>query len=287
MSRCAVVTGAGGFLGGRLVDGLAARGWTVYAVTSRTGGVSRHPRVRGVSCSWTREGLRAALALVDSADLWVHAAARVDLRDENVHELYWANAALAELMARRVEQEPGAARLIYLSTISVYGAGQSLCESTEPQPDSNYGLSKLLGEGLCLARLQERCVVLRLAGVWGRQGIATLFVNHCLEQAHAGEALTLNGSGAGKRNYLWAGDLPRLAEAAFEQGWHGIRVAAGPEALSMRAMVEAIAARWGVPLVIEDRAGNGPEPDVIAEASRELRTTGFRAGLEMEVGGAR
>ena len=281
------MTGAGGFLGGRLAAGLAERGWTVYAVTSRAHGLPHHPRVRGISCSWTREGLRAALAQVDRADLWVHAAARVDFRDEGVHALYWGNAAFAELVARRVEQEQGKAQLIYLSGINVYGAGQSLRESTEPHPGSHYGLSKLLGEGLCLARLRERCLVLRLAGVWGRQGVPTLFVNRCLDQAQAGETITLHGRGSGKRNYLWAGDLPGLAVAAFEQGWHGIRLAAGPELLSVHSMVEAIAARFGVPLVIQDRAAEGPEPDVIVETSEGLRTTSFWTGLEMEVAEAK
>jgi nucleoside-diphosphate-sugar epimerase len=66
----------------------------------------------------------------------------------------------------------GVRRLVFLSTIAVYGpsAGGVIDERTEPQPDTAYGRSKLAAEGLVLSASSSGTplgVVLRSAAVYG------------------------------------------------------------------------------------------------------------------------
>src|SRR5262249_2731676 len=149
---------------------------------------------------------------LSEADLWVHAAARIDFQpgDGGSLALYEANALLTDHLAAGVSVSGPSGRFVYLSTISVHGRGQAVSVDTEPHPDSDYGLSKLLGEHCCAARLGDRCFILRLAGIWGREDNPKLFVNRCLARAIAGLPLRLSDAGLAQRNYLWVGDIPRL-----------------------------------------------------------------------------
>jgi nucleoside-diphosphate-sugar epimerase len=279
----AVVTGASGFVGARLVADFLRAGWRVYAVTSRPDKVASHQRLQVVGCSWSPSAFAAAVSQIHDATLWVHAAAHIDLQPSpsSALALYRANGLLTGSLAAHVASMD-CGRLVYLSTVSVYGRGQRLAAEVEPAPDSDYGLSKLLGERLSQAILGGRCLVIRLAGVWGWEERSKLFINRCLRLAAARQGLTLSGTGAALRNYLWVGDLPRIVRLAHERGWHGVRVAGGPRALSIRAMAEAIAARAGATLTCTDEHEGGAE-DMVAEVSPELETSDFLTALDFEL----
>lgn len=282
MGKIAAVTGAGGFVGRRLVTGLAQRGWYVYAITSHPENIPAASQVTVVRSTWTEEGIERAIAQAQDAVLWVHAAARIEFGDENVLHLYRDNALLTEHLVRRIARLDTSPRVIYLSTISVYGPGQEVNVSVEPRPDTHYGLSKLLGERFCLAYLGKRCLIYRLAGVWGKEKSPKLFINRCLQQAEAGYPLRVAGLGKSKRNYLWVGDVAAIVDLAFSKGWYGILLAGGPEPISIRDMVTAIGRRFGVPVYFEKKDGNEDEHDVLVKNSSELETTSFYQALNIE-----
>jgi len=276
------VTGAGGFIGKRLVVGLAQHGCDVYAVTSHPENIPTGPRITVVKCNWSIEGIEAALIEAQDAELWVHTAARVDFSGRNVLDLYRDNVLLTDHLLRGVAHFDVQARLIYLSSISVYGPNQEISLDVEPRPQTHYGLSKLLGERLCLAHLGERCLVYRLAGVWGRENSPKLFINRCLQLAESGQPLRVMGQGKARRNYLWVGDVPRLIIKGFEEDWCGIHLAAGPEAISIRDMVIAIGARFNVPVYFEKSIPATDEQDVIVPISPNICTTPFLQALRIE-----
>jgi nucleoside-diphosphate-sugar epimerase len=279
MSLTAVVTGAGGFIGRRLATGLARRGWDVIALTSSSAVWFGDAGVRPVKCVWNERGVREAASEIGNADLWVHAAACVQLAPAAVATpMYRANALLAEIIARAARRS--GARLAYLSTVSVYGPGQRLSVDVEPAPATDYGLSKLLGERLCLATLEERCWVLRLPGVWGKEKHPRLFINACLEAAADGRGLIMDGPGTGRRNYLWVGDVVALIEAGFQENWRGLHLAAGPAPLSIYEMVTAIGARYGVSTTVG--TPTAPEKDVLVDIREKAQTTPFDRALEEE-----
>jgi len=287
MNKVIAISGTGGFIGRRLVAGMVEIGWSIRAITSHPGNIPENPRTEIIECDWTSEGIKAAVERAKEAGLWVHAAARVDFGDETLLELYTDNALKAEMLASEIKSVSREMRLVYLSSISVYGSNQKMAVNTEPQPDSHYGLSKLLGEKLCQAVLGDRCLALRLAGVWGSEQKPKLFINRCLQQARAGKPLTIKGGGEGRRNYLWVGDIPRIITQAYKEKWHGIRLAAGPRALSMFEMADAIGKQFGVPLQFETKEGTFVERDMIVEASPGLALTDFSNALKIEAGEGR
>ena len=169
MRMRAAITGAGGFIGGRLVRDLPQLGWDIYAITSHPENIHTVPQVTVVGCDWSEEGIEAVFQRTQDANMWIHTAARVDFNDQNLLGLYRNNAALTEYLARRVACLNPHAQLIYLSSVSVFGKDQEISIDHEPQPDTNYGLSKLLGERFCAAYLSKQCLIYRLAGVWGSE----------------------------------------------------------------------------------------------------------------------
>lgn len=284
MGKTAAVIGAGGFIGSRLVTGLAKLGWKVYAVTSQPQNVAQSLNIKVISSAWTQRGVESAFAQARDAGLWVMTGARVDFSGRNILGLYRDNALLSEGWARLIAGLAPKPRIIYLSSISVYGPRQELGVKVSPEPESHYGLSKLLGERLCLAYLGNHCLVLRLSGVWGRERNPKLFVNRCLQQAGEGRALAVNGPGAAKRNYLWVGDMARIADRAYERRWHGLRLVGGPQPISMREMVTAIADRFGVTVNFTDAETPQLEMDVLVKIPPELPLTDFYEALDIEIG---
>ena len=283
LERIAAVTGAGGFVGSRIVEGMVQLGWQVRAFTSRP--VSRPPgaSVTLVPCDWSVEQFADAIASIRDAILWIHAAALVDFSAEAALELYRANALLTDKLASHVACLVQECRLVYLSTISVYGQSQVLSPEAEPEPDTHYGLSKLLGERLCFARLGSRCLTLRLPGVWGREDPPKLFVNKCLRKAAAGEALRISGKGQARRNYLWVGDLVPVISSAYLEKRNGVLLLGSPECSSLREMVEAIAEKTGVAVEADPRNGPVVERDMILPTSPGLTMTPFREALAVEL----
>jgi nucleoside-diphosphate-sugar epimerase len=227
------------------------------------------------------------LAAARDADLWINAAAAIDLAPASALPIYRGNALLSDDIARYVGTLGTGARLAYLSSISVYGRGQSIAAEVEPAPDTDYGLSKLVGERLSVARLGfDRCAIIRLAGVWGREERPKLFVNRCLETARLGRPLRIRGDGHSRRNYLWVGDVAGALLAALQCMDQAPRLLSGPTVHSVREMAEAIAARYGVGLEIEEASGDDQESDVIVPCSPGFETTPFTAALELECGKA-
>lgn len=284
MGKTAAIIGAGGFIGSRMVAGLAKLGWKVYAITSQAQNIDHLPNIKVISSEWTKRGIELAFAQAREARLWVMAGARVDFSNRNILGLYHDNALLTEVWARLIGGLSPRPRVIYLSSISIYGPRQEIAVDVSPEPETHYGLSKLLGERLCLSYLGKRCLVLRLAGVWGRERSPKLFVNRCLQQAEEGHALAVNGPGAAKRNYLWVGDMTRIADLAYEKRWHGVRLVGGPQPISIREMVTAIADRFGVTVNFIDGETPQSEVDLIVKIPPKLPVKDFYEALDIEIG---
>jgi nucleoside-diphosphate-sugar epimerase len=285
MDKTVAITGAGGFIGRRLATCLAQLGWRVYAFTSGPKNLAATTGIKVIPCNWTKQGIKKIFRQAPDAALWVHAAARIDFTDQNIFALYYDNAVLAEYLALCLAHRNPESRLIYLSSISVYGHGQEMKTNVEPQPDNHYGLSKLLGERLCSAHLGDRCLVLRLAGVWGKERKPKLFINRCLQHAEAGYTLNIADSGLSMHNYLWVGDIPGIIVSAGLEKWHGIRLVAGPELLSINEMVDAIAAFFHVSVQRKNKIGLQAKQGITVSVQSDLKTTRFYDALNVELGG--
>jgi len=172
--RLALVTGATGAIGPSVVRALQARGFTVRVF-------SRGQPPEGVlppGVEMFRGDLADSAILrtaVDGADVVIHLAAllhqfappsaALNERYQQVNVDGTRNLVQAALAAR-------AGRIVYLSTIAVYGStnGAVADEDTPPQPDTAYARTKLEGERLVTGAHRASApigVVLRAAAVYG------------------------------------------------------------------------------------------------------------------------
>ncbi len=208
-----VITGANGFVGGRVVDRCLAAGRRVVAVgrgirrTDCTVIDSRFDRI-----DWARLG---------GIDVLLHFAAINDTSYRDEAELRRVNVDAA-IECMRGAIAAGCARIVYASSLHVYGAAPSpmTVGGSPTEPLSAYGASKLLLEREAAA-LAERhgvaCIGLRLANVYGpgeaHKGQMASQVLQIARQMRAGDpAIFFPGTQA--RDFVHVDDAAGAAVAA-------------------------------------------------------------------------
>ncbi len=215
-----VVTGASGYVGGRLVAAALGVGFEVRSVVR-----SDAPWVQGSVVrveSLQRDGDRA----VEGADAVVHLAGANEIaaRRDPVGTLastVSASRAVAESCARS-----GVARLVYLSTVHVYGAalarGAVIDEEVTPAPISNYALARLQSEEeIKSCAGPTEVVILRLTNGVGPPVDPSvdrwsLVANDLCRQAVCGGSLKLASDGMQWRDFVALTDVDRILLAATD-----------------------------------------------------------------------
>jgi len=152
-----LVTGATGAIGPVIVDELARAGFSVR-------GVSRHSDVPGDVTD-----LDAMRRAVEGMDVVVHAAALLHINNPppELDDLYRRINVGGTENVVRAAAEAGVGRIVYCSTINVYGGNLAgvVDEDTVPRPETIYARTKLEAERLVLDSANG--TVLRLAAVYG------------------------------------------------------------------------------------------------------------------------
>ncbi|WP_454718804.1 NAD-dependent epimerase/dehydratase family protein [Caulobacter segnis] len=162
-----IVFGASGFIGTRLVRRLAERGVNIVAVDILP------PReilsgVRYISHD-VRQAIPEGLGLEDSVVYNFAAVHRTP--GHPAHEYYDTNI-FGALNVTQFADTIGAKKLVFTSSISVYGPREDVVdESTPPAPTSDYGRSKLMAESIhrkwADAAADRRLVIVRPGVVFG------------------------------------------------------------------------------------------------------------------------
>ena len=226
----ALVTGAAGFIGSTLVDGLLAAGH----------------RVRGVDCfvpfypeADKRQNLSGALAhpdfelvevdlrttevgaLLDGVDTVFHLAAQAGVRPSWAEgfEDYVTLNILATQRLLEASRDRAVRRVVYASSSSVYGqaARYPTAEDDLPAPHSPYGVTKLAGEQLCGlygSNHGVHTVSLRYFTVYGPRQRPDMALYRLIEHGLAGTAFPLYGDGEQLREFAFVGDVVSATIAA-------------------------------------------------------------------------
>jgi UDP-glucose 4-epimerase len=130
--------------------------------------------------------------------------------------------------------------MVQASSIAVHGISQAMIDSqTAVVPDTDYGRSKHLAEMMIIAA-GAQAAVLRLAGLYGREGSSHLSLNKTIGDAAAGIAPTLRGSGKARRNYLHVGDAASAIRHCLQQRLVGTFALGGSETLTMREILDTV-----------------------------------------------
>ncbi len=147
------VTGAGGFVGRRLVESLARAGHEPLAVTRQSAAVPHAHRTARVGSLEDTAALAAALS---GSEAVVHLAARVHMMNEEASEADDAHSRANVGLTRSVleaARSVGATRFLFLSSAKVQGEGRPTpyTEQDAPAPEDAYARSKLAAEEVVAA----------------------------------------------------------------------------------------------------------------------------------------
>jgi nucleoside-diphosphate-sugar epimerase len=168
----ALVTGASGFIGSRLVEAMLAQGVSVRGTYRGT-----PPDIPGVLWSPVRQlaDTQQWPGLLAGIDAVVHLAALVHQRGSASRdcwsEFQCVNVEGTRVLARAC-RDAGVHRLVFLSSISVHGRGvERIDEGSPAHPEDDYGRSKLAAEEALRAELARGVTdwcILRPPLVYGR-----------------------------------------------------------------------------------------------------------------------
>lgn len=169
-----LVTGAGGFIGGHLVDRLLADGATVTALVRPESSLPERwrERISTVLCDdWSEQGLRQALSACACDTVFHLAAYGVRPIHRDVDSMIRINAELPATLVRLCRDWN--ARLVISGTFSEYmkpSANEPLTEWSPLEPYKLYGSSKAAGSLIASAVAKDLGVglrILRLFKVYG------------------------------------------------------------------------------------------------------------------------
>jgi UDP-glucose 4-epimerase len=191
-----LATGAAGFLGQHLVKAATPLG-QVIAVERTCADLSRFAEVRTLFERWQPEVV-------------LHAAARIPQSANDDIDTFFDDNVRATVNIYRCAHLSGVRRIVFSSSMSVYGRPKSLPvgENHPTEPETAYALSKIQAEltARYYSELGLETTVLRYAGIFGagqRSGAVPAFIGRCLQNA----PLTLNAGGRPSSDFVWVRDV--------------------------------------------------------------------------------
>lgn len=286
--RETLVTGGAGFIGSHLVRTLTdANGVTVVDNFSN-GERSRVPDdVTVIEGDVEDDGTLQRVP--DSVDTIFHLAALVSV-DESVNDPRSAHEANADATVAVLERarEIGA-RVVFASSCAVYGEPQGvpISESAPTAPRSPYGAQKLYADHLVRQYddlYDIDTVVLRYFNVYGpgqRGGPYSGVIGVFVEQAEAGEPLTVHGDGRQTRDFVHVSDVVRANLYAARTDETGVAFNVGTgESTSIRELAETVVRTSDSD---SDIVYDDPRPGDIERSRADTTRARARLGFESQV----
>ena len=287
-----VVTGAGGYLGGRITSALGDRARAL--VRTR---VSWLPQATQTECDLLGPVPDTVESLA-GADVVIHLAGHNEVvTNRNPDGAAEETVAMTRNLVAAADRA-GVGRILYVSTIHVYGdnlrPGRHVRETEPTSPNSAYSRARHDCEQVLL-QAKVDCVVLRLSNAVGAPVDPsvdrwTLVASDLCRSAVLDRTMVLRSSGGQSRDFITLHDASRIIATVAERSRvaHGIYNLASGRSETIRFLAERIQARvehtcgWRPELRAPDMAS---EPELAYELSTDrLAEAGLRAEQEIDAG---
>jgi len=290
-----LITGALGYLGGRIASAFIAEGGFDLVLATRRVPTEHPAWVSKAKLIATDLAEPASLnAACEGADCVIHLAALNEIESANDPALALEVNGVGTLKMLEAACRQKVRRFVYFSTAHVYGAPLAgrIDESTFPRPVHPYAITHHVAEDFVLAALRQgriEGVVLRLSNGYGPPADArvnrwTLVVNDLCRQAVCEKQLTLNSPGLQVRDFVALSDvaratshLVRLPKSALGDGLFNM---GGDNPMRICDMATKIAERchavlgFRPPIRMPAPAGE-EQPQVLDYRIDRLKATGF------------
>lgn len=303
-NRSVLVTGAGGFIGSHLVEGLLRAGAKVTAL------VRYNARSQIGNLDFVDPALTSGLTirfgnvedpdfvrrLVEGQDIVMHLAALIGIPYSYVSpRSYVATNITGTLNILEAAREMGVARVINTSTSEVYGtpATTPIGEGHPLQGQSPYSASKIAADKLAEAyhrSFETPVVTLRPFNTFGPRQSARAFIPAIISQALAGDTVRL-GALTPRRDLTYVGDtVDAYLKAAVAPGLEGETIQLGVgEAHSVGEIADRILSLMGLQRRIErdpvrDRPQASEVMTLISDNSLARRRLGWAPTTSLDEG---
>ena len=275
-----LVTGAGGYLGGHVVAGLAA----TTSVRALTRDVAHWlDDLDVVTADLLDDDLAPACKGIDTV---VHLAGHDEVRFADDPDRAYDETVRATERVAAAAVAAGATRLVYVSTVHVYGAalagGGVVTEDASAEPTGRYAEARLASEAIVQAAVAP--VVLRLTNAVGPPVAPevsrwTLVANDLSRQAVRTGELRLRTPGTQWRDFIGMDDVRRAvvaAATATPAGTYNLAAGQPRTILDLAGLVQdAYETRTGIRPRLHAPDADSARPEPCTVDPGRLRATGW------------
>lgn len=224
MSTC-LVTGGAGFIGSHLTDKLIELDHEVKVVDKLTLGKKKFINDEAEFYQVDLRNFSELKPLFEGADVVFHLAAepRMQITIEKPVSSHNVNVT-GTLNVLEAAKESGVDKVVFSSSCAIYGEQElPITEDSDPDPESPYGLHKLMGEQYCrlYSKLHDLPTInLRYFNVFGPRKLAEggypMVIPIFLDQKQKDEPLTIVGDGKQTRDYVHVSDVVKANIKAWQ-----------------------------------------------------------------------
>jgi nucleoside-diphosphate-sugar epimerase len=226
-----LITGVGGFIGNHLYHYLSNNGHEVIGIYNKTKPINSLPSNQIINLEQVDN-----LLLDPKIVILSHACIESGLEKKQLSDLFNSNVLTT---SKFVSKFPNA-YFIYLSSVSVYGDfTNKISEETLPNPQNNYGISKLWGE--MVVRNSTSHGILRITSVFGRNMKENTIIPTYVNQALNHKNIDVWGDGSRIQNYIHLNEICLFISKMIDSRAQGIFLGASKNEYSNLQLAEIIA----------------------------------------------
>jgi len=177
----------------------------------------------------------------ENFDIVIHLAALTGVRRGELYpDEYISTNVIGTKNLVELSEKYGVKHFINFSSSSIYGESKkALSEVDMPNPNSIYGMTKLMAEQI-VRRSSLEWTTIRPFTVYGENGRPDQVLVKWANEVNAGKPITFYGDGNTVRGYTYLGDLIRGVKLIIEHGGIGTVNLGGTEPISLSELWDII-----------------------------------------------